>query len=58
MLRYGFGFLLVGFAAAFFGFAGVASASLGVARVLFLLCLVGFVATMAFVASESDRVSR
>ncbi len=57
MLRYGFGFLVVGFAAAFFGFAGVASASLVVARGLFLLCLVGFVATMAFVASESDRVS-
>ena len=53
MFRFALAFFIVGFVAAFFAYAGVAPASLGVPRGVFLVCVVGFVVTMGYIASDS-----
>ncbi len=53
MFRFAMAFFIVGFVAAFFGYAGVASASLDVARGLFYVCVIGFVVTIGYIASDS-----
>lgn len=42
MLRWAFIFLLVGLVAGLFGFTGIAGASIGIAKVLFFICIVAF----------------
>ena len=53
MFRFALAFFIVGFVSAFFGYAGVASASLDVPRGLFVVCVVGFVVTLGQIASDS-----
>ena len=53
MFHLAMAFFIVGFVAAFFGYAGVASASLDVPRGLFIVCVVGFVVTVGYIASDS-----
>lgn len=57
MLRLAFAFLVVGFVAGFFGYAGVALVSLGAARALFAICVVGFVVTVAWLVSHPTPVA-
>ena len=49
MLRWALGFLVLAVIAAFFGFGGVATASAGIAKTLFILFLV--VAAITFIVS-------
>lgn len=49
MLRWALGFLVLALIAAFFGYGGVATASAGIAKTLFLLFLV--VAAITFIVS-------
>ena len=46
MLHYALAFLVVALIAAVFGFGGIASASAGIAQILFFIFLVLFVATL------------
>lgn len=46
MLGWALTFLLVALIAGIFGFGGVASASMGIAQVLFFIFLVGFLITL------------
>jgi uncharacterized membrane protein YtjA (UPF0391 family) len=46
MLRWAMTFLVIAIVAALFGFGGIAASSVGFARILFVLFLVGFVITM------------
>ena len=46
MLYYALAFLLVAFVAAIFGFGGIASASAGIAQILFFVFLLLFVITV------------
>lgn len=46
MLGWALTFLLVALIAGVFGFGGVASASMGIAQVLFFIFLVGFLITL------------
>ncbi len=46
MLYYALVFLAVAFVAAVFGFGGIASASAGIAQILFFVFLILFVATL------------
>ena len=46
MLGWALTFLLVAILAGVFGFGGVASASMGIAQVLFFIFLVGFLITL------------
>jgi uncharacterized membrane protein YtjA (UPF0391 family) len=56
--RFALAFLIVGFVAAFYGFAGVAATSLDVAKGLFAVCLVGFVIAVRHVADDSGHSPR
>jgi len=49
MLRWALGFLVLAIIAAFFGFGGIATASAGMAKTLFILFLV--IAAVTFVVS-------
>jgi len=49
MLRWALGFLVLAIIAAFFGFGGIATASAGIAKTLFILFLV--IAAVTFVVS-------
>lgn len=57
MLRLALAFLVVGFVAGFFGYAGVALASLGAAKALFAVCVVGFVVTVAWLLAHPTQVA-
>lgn len=46
MLRWALGFLIVALIAAFLGFGGVASTSMGIAKILFYVFLIFFVVTL------------
>lgn len=46
MLFWAFGFLLVAIIAGIFGFAGIASVSVDIARILFLVFLIAFAVTL------------
>lgn len=46
MLRWALTFLIVAIVAALFGFGGIASSAVGIARILFFLFLIGFVITL------------
>jgi uncharacterized membrane protein YtjA (UPF0391 family) len=49
MLRWALGFLVLAIVAAFFGFGGIATASAGIAKTLFILFLI--IAAVTFVMS-------
>lgn len=53
MLYYALAFLLVAIIAAVFGFGGIASASAGIAQILFFVFLALFVVTILFRAIRS-----
>jgi uncharacterized membrane protein YtjA (UPF0391 family) len=46
MLRYALGFFVLAIIAAFFGFGGIATASAGIAQILFYLFLIVFAVTL------------
>ncbi|MEE4189680.1 MAG: DUF1328 domain-containing protein [Roseobacter sp.] len=56
MLNWAFIFLVVAIAAAVFGFGGIASASAGIAQILFFVFLTLFAVTL--IANVVGRVSR
>ena len=58
MSRFALAFLLVGFVAAYYGFAGVAASSLEVAKGLFAVCIVGFVIAVRHVTDDSGHAPR
>ena len=55
MLGWALTFLLVAILAGFFGFGGIASASMGIAQVLFFIFLVGFLVTLVMYLVGSRR---
>jgi uncharacterized membrane protein YtjA (UPF0391 family) len=57
MLRWALGFLIVAIVAAILGFNGVASASAGVAKVLFFIFLAGFVIALFIGLAAARRLS-
>lgn len=46
MLRWSLIFFIVAIIAALFGFSGIAGAAVGIAKILFFICLIGFVALL------------
>lgn len=56
MLRWAMGFLLLAFVAALFGFGGLAVASAGIAKTLFVLFLVVFLITLALGLAAGKKV--
>jgi len=57
MLRWALGFLIVAVIAAMLGFGGVASASAGIAKVLFFIFLMGFVITLVIGLAAARRLT-
>ncbi len=57
MLRWALGFLIVAIIAAMLGFGGVASASAGIAKVLFFIFLVGFAITLVIGLAAARRLT-
>lgn len=57
MLQWALGFLIVAIIAAMLGFVGVASASAGIAKVLFFIFLVGFVITLVVGLAAARRLT-
>ena len=55
MLGWALTFLLVAILDGFFGFGGIASASMGIAQVLFFIFLVGFLVTLVMYLVGSRR---
>jgi uncharacterized membrane protein YtjA (UPF0391 family) len=58
MLRWALGFLIVAIIAALFGFGGVATASVGIAKLLFFLFLIGFLVTLVLGLFSRPQVPR
>ncbi|MEL6518590.1 MAG: DUF1328 domain-containing protein, partial [Pseudomonadota bacterium] len=53
MLGWAFGFLVIAIIAGIFGFGGIASASVGIAQILFFVFLAMFVLTLIVRAARS-----
>lgn len=58
MLRWALGFLIVAIIAALFGFGGIATTSVGIAKLLFFLFLIGFLVTLVLGLFSQPRVRR
>jgi uncharacterized membrane protein YtjA (UPF0391 family) len=58
MLQWALAFLILTLVAAFFGFAGVAAASAGVAKILFYVFVIIFAVTLLAGLLESRRAVR
>jgi uncharacterized membrane protein YtjA (UPF0391 family) len=58
MLRWVLGFLVVALIAGFMGFSGVAHTSVAIARTLFYVFLVFFLATLVYTLVSGRRRSR
>jgi uncharacterized membrane protein YtjA (UPF0391 family) len=58
MLQWALAFLILALVAAFFGFAGVAAASAGVAKILFYVFAIVFAVTLLAGLLESRRAIR
>lgn len=56
MLRYALAFFVLALVAAFFGFGGIASASAGIAKILFFVFLVVFAVTAVMGLTATRRV--
>ena len=48
MLSWAIGFFLLALVAAFFGFGGIASSAAGIAKVLLVLFVIGFIVALIF----------
>ena len=48
MLSWAIGFFLLALVAAFFGFGGIASSAAGIAKVLLVLFVIGFIISLIF----------
>jgi uncharacterized membrane protein YtjA (UPF0391 family) len=57
MLRWALGFLVVAVLAAMLGYGGVAEASAGIAKVLFVVFLAGFVITLGIGLAAARRLT-
>lgn len=58
MLQWALAFLILALVAAFFGFAGVAAASAGVAKILFYVFTIIFAVTLLASVLENRRATR
>jgi len=58
MLQWALAFLILALVAAFFGFAGVAAASAGIAKILFYVFAIVFAVTLLAGLLESRRAIR
>jgi len=58
MLQWAIAFLILALVAAFFGFAGVAAASAGVAKILFYVFVIIFAVTLLAGVLENRRATR
>ncbi len=58
MLRWALGFLIVAIIAALFGFGGIATASVGIAKLLFFVFLIGFLVTLVLGLFSRPSVPR
>ena len=58
MLQWALAFLILSLVAAFFGFAGVAAASAGIAKILFYVFAIVFAVTLLAGLLESRRAIR
>lgn len=56
MLRWALAFFIVAIVAALFGFGGIAVASAGIAKILFLIFLIGFLVTLVLGLVAGRRV--
>lgn len=56
MLRWALIFFIVAIIAGFFGFYNVASASVGIAKILFFIFLIGFLVTLVLGLVAGKRV--
>ena len=56
MLRWALAFFIVAIVAALFGFGGIAVASAGIAKILFLIFLIGFLVTLVLGLAAGRRV--
>lgn len=57
MLRWALGFLVVAVIAAMLGFGGLADASAGIAKVLFVVFMAGFVITLSIGLAAARRLT-
>jgi len=57
MLRWALGFLVVAVIAAMLGFGGLADASAGIAKVLFVVFMAGFVITLSMGLVAARRLT-
>ena len=57
MLRWSLGFLVVAIIAAMLGFGGMAEASAGIAKALFVVFLAGFVITLGIGLAAARRLT-
>ena len=48
MLSWAIGFFILALVAAFFGFGGIASSAAGIAKVLLVLFIIGFIVSLIF----------
>ena len=58
MLQWALAFLILALVAAFFGFAGIAAASAGIAKILFYVFAIVFAVTLLAGLLESRRAIR
>jgi uncharacterized membrane protein YtjA (UPF0391 family) len=58
MLQWALAFLILALVAAFFGFAGVATASAGIAKILFYVFVIVFAVTLLAGVLENGRAIR
>ena len=56
MLRWALAFFIVAIVAALFGFGGIAVASAGIAKILFLIFLIGFLITLVIGLAAGRRI--
>ncbi|MGH7583657.1 MAG: DUF1328 domain-containing protein [Gemmatimonadales bacterium] len=56
MLRWALIFFIVAVIAAVFGFGGIAAASVGIAKILFFIFLIGFLITLLLGLAAGRRV--
>ena len=58
MLSWAIGFFILALVAAFFGFGGIASSAAGIAKVLLVLFVIGFIVSLILGMRGPDGVSR